>query len=77
MNPERCVCGHFPVMHAGGRGRCNHGPHSKTETGCDCVGFRAQTVIDTNDVGFATQEPAADQGTLLGVVNDDASEDYA
>ena len=76
--PERCQCGHFPVMHAGGNGPCNHGSHNpkKGETGCDCSGFRSQTLTmsDTNDTRFATQAPAA-QPSLLGVVND-ASEDY-
>jgi len=84
MIPDRCQCGHFPVMHAGGRGKCNHGSHSpktKTaaaQTGCDCTGFRAQTVIDTNDIAFAAsavQDVWPPSDAFLGVVND-ASEDY-
>lgn len=78
MTPERCGCGHFPVMHAGGRGKCNHGSHTpgkNGDTGCDCTGFRAQLVIDTNDVQFASESESIEQGTLLGVV-DGANDDY-
>jgi len=66
-------------------GRCRRGHQPakgekaspKEPAGCDCTEFRARTMVDTNDVRFATQEPAGEQGAFLGVVNDDAPQDYA
>jgi hypothetical protein len=56
--PLRCTCMHFPVMHAGGDGKCNHGSHSKTEHGCECTRYTPMKAVPNVLLGSGSDDAA-------------------